>query len=174
MTADGTEQRLEELKKSFDEAFSLPHVPAQDGAVEFLIITAAGQPYALRMSELAGVEVDRRTVPLPVHSRAVLGLCSVQGRLVPVFDLAALLDPTSPMTPARWLALHRDRELVGLAFEQLHGLRRVAARDVIALGHGNEHAGLSREAIRADPGLVGYPLVDVVDIASVIASIRGK
>ena len=167
MTVTILDQRLAELRRAFDEAFSLPPALPQEDGVDFLLIIAGGQPYAMRMSELAGVEVDRKRVVVPVQARGLLGLSAVQGQLVPVFDLASLLGSASTKASARWTALHRGSELIGLAFEQMQPPRRVASRDVIPLERAREQAPLSREAIRVDSRLM-----HVLDIPSVVLTIR--
>jgi purine-binding chemotaxis protein CheW len=135
--------------------------------VAFLVILVGRQPYALRISELAGLAVDRKTVPLPIDAPGFLGLCAVHGELVPVFQLAALLGAPPAQTPGRWLALHRDTELVALAFDGLRETRRVMIHEIRPAAP-SPRAHASREAITVDSRVI-----HVIDIPSVIAVIRG-
>jgi chemotaxis signal transduction protein len=117
------ERRLAELRRAFDDSFAQPPPPAPGPGdwVEFLLIQAGEQPYALRIGELSGLESDRKIVPLPAAPGStapwLLGLCAVRGQLAPVFDLAAILGlpPPLPGGPGarkespRWMVLYRDR-----------------------------------------------------------------
>jgi purine-binding chemotaxis protein CheW len=178
--SDDVHGRLAELRSAFDAAFAAPGVEPQHEWVEFLVIVAGGQRYALRLAELAGLQVDRKVVPVPVDGPALLGLCSVRGHLVPVFDLAALLGTRVPPASPRWIALHRDTEVIGLAFDGLHETRRVATRDVrprdsapedTDAASSQERAAaartLSRHAIRVDGRVI-----HVLDVPAVVSTIR--
>jgi len=172
VSADGhhvpsLERRVAQLRSAFDNAFALPLAPPQPDGVELLIVRAGGQTYAMRTSELAGVEVDRRLVPLPATAPELLGLCAAQGELVPVFELAAVLGGQAAKTSPRWIALHRDKELVALAFEELLESRRVAARDLSPIELAPGRGALSRHAIRLETGVI-----HVLDIPAVISSLR--
>ncbi|MBI5684196.1 MAG: chemotaxis protein CheW [Verrucomicrobia bacterium] len=134
--------------------------------IEFALIVAGGQRYAIRIRELAGLEVNRKIAPVPAAMRGLLGLSAVQGQLVPVFDLAALLGAGARASTPRWMALHRGKELVGLAFDEFEGSRRVAAQAVHELASAPEQARMSRQAIRVDSALI-----HVLEISSLAAAI---
>jgi chemotaxis signal transduction protein len=148
------DQRLAELRSAFDDTFARPLAQPPRDWVEFVLVVAGGHRYAIRISELAGLEVDRTIVPLPLEAPGLLGLAAVHGGLVPVFELAAILGGDRAKTPARWLALHRDTALIALAFDELEESRRVPVQDV-------------SQAIQTDSGVV-----HVVDLPSVISKIR--
>jgi chemotaxis signal transduction protein len=161
------EGRVAQLRSAFDKAFALPLGEPQPDGVELLIVSAGGQTYALRTSELAGLEVVSKVVPLPATAPELLGLCGAQGELVPVFALAAALGAPAAKTLPRWIALHRDKELVALAFEELRETRRVAARDISALELAPGRGAFSRHAIRLETGVI-----HVLDIPALISSLR--
>jgi chemotaxis signal transduction protein len=162
------EHRVAQLRSTFDNAFALPLAPPQPDGVELLIVSAGGQTYAIRTSELAGVEVDRKLVPLPSAARpGLLGLCAAQGELVPVFELAAVLGGQAAKTSPRWLALHLDKQLVALAFDELRESRRVAVQDLSPLELAPGRGAFSRHATRLDIGVI-----HVLDIPAVISSLR--
>ena len=100
-------------------------------------------------------------------SPELLGLCAAQGELVPVFELGAVLGAPAAKTPPRWIALYRDKELVALAFDELHESRRVADRDLSPLELPPGHSALSRHAIQLETGVI-----HVLDIAAVVAGLR--
>lgn len=93
----------------------------------------------LDLSELSGVALMPRLLSLPGSRRDLLGVVAVRGRILPVFDLAALLGLTGAagLAPSmRWMALVDDQ--LGFAFERLQAhidapllsLRDAAARYV--------------------------------------------
>jgi purine-binding chemotaxis protein CheW len=159
-------QRLAELRRVFDETFALPPPQPAQAQLEFALVVAGGERYAIRMSELAGLEVNRKTVPMPAGPRGLLGLSAVQGQLIPVFELAALLGAGGRGGAPRWLALHRSQELVGLAFDEFLGSRRLPAEAVHALDPAPGRAPLSRQAIQVDSGLV-----HVLDLPLIVSAV---
>lgn len=167
--APSLERRVAQLRSAFDNAFAQPLAEPQQDGVELLIVSAGGQTYAIRTSELAGVEVDRKLVPLPATAPELLGLCAAQGELVPVFELAAALGAQAAKNSPRWIALCRDKELVALAFDELRESRRVAVRDLSLLELAPGRSALSRHAIRLETGVI-----HVLDIAAVISSLRQR
>lgn len=161
------EQRLKELRSAFDDAFASPPGQAQADWVELLLINVGDQTYAIGLSDLSGLEVNRKIISMPLETPGLLGLCAVQGQLVPVFDLAAILGTGSRKETPHWLVLHRDRELIGLAFDESLGARRVAAQEVHSLEPAAEQVHLTREAIQIDGRAI-----HVVDMAAVASNIR--
>jgi chemotaxis signal transduction protein len=153
------------LRRAFDEAFARPVTPVSQDGTDCLIVVAGAETCAIRVSELAGLAVDRRITPVPREGRGLLGLCAVHGTLVPVFDLCAMLGAEASGPSPRWIALHRDTELVGLAFTEWLETRRIAPHDVRPLAP--EHASRSRHAIRVD-----QRIIHVVDIPAVVSTIR--
>ncbi len=143
-------QRLAELRTAFDQTFTLPAIQPGEDSLDFALIAAGEHCFALRMSELAGVAVNRKIVPVPGNLRGLLGLSTVEGQLVPVFDLAAALGLPTTRTNPRWLALYRGAELVGLAFEKFHGLIRLHAQGVHPLEFTQQQAAYTRQAIQVD------------------------
>ena len=166
-TGDELARQLAALRKSFDESFGRPALAAGRAGADFLLITAGGRVYALRLGDLAGLEVDRRIVAVPAEAGGLLGLCGIRGQLVPVFGLAAVLGQAGGQGEPRWLALHHDKEWTALALDGVQGIRRVAAEDIHRVETGPEQPHLSREAIGVESRLI-----HVVDMASVISSIR--
>lgn len=150
----GSERHLAELRRVFDETFALPPPQPAQARTEFALVVAGGQRYAIRMSELAGLEVNRKIVPMPEGPRGLLGLSAVQGQLIPVFELAVLLGAGARGGAPRWIALHRSQELVGLAFDEFQGSCRLPANALHPLEPAQERAPLSRQAIQVDSGLV--------------------
>jgi len=168
MTSD-FEQHLADLRREFDAAFARPPAQKPQDLIELAFIAANGQRYAIRISELAGLEVNRKIVPVPAEVRGLLGLSAVEGQLVPVFELAALLGGGSRGATPRWIALHRGKELVGLAFDEFEGTRRVPVQALHAAAPSQEQSPLSRQTVELDLGLV-----NVLDVPSIVSGIAGS
>ena len=146
-------------REAFDGAFAEAPRPDARKSEHFLAIRVAGVAYALRASEIAGLHVDRKIVPVPSATVALLGIASFRGTMAPVYDLGALLGHGARATP-RWLVLVRTPTPVALAFDAFDG--HVTADDPVLL---------DAEA-RARPigGLlrVGDVVRPVVQVASVV------
>jgi chemotaxis signal transduction protein len=104
MTRHATDSTAARLAEAFDREFAT--VPALDEARRetFLAIRLGDAPYAVRTAEIAGLVTDRRVVPLPSSEPSLLGVASFRGRVVPVYDLAALLGHAA-RGAGRWLLL---------------------------------------------------------------------
>ena len=161
------ERRLAELRAAFDESFAAPPVQAPRDEAAFLLVLAGDRPYALRLDDLAGLEAHRTIVPMPGDAPGLLGLCAVRGRLVPAFDLAAILGARGRKETARWLVLVRDPEPIALAFDAFQGSRRVSAQDVHPLASAAGPLALTRQAIQVDGRAI-----HVVDMAAVVSRMR--
>jgi purine-binding chemotaxis protein CheW len=111
--------RAEALRREFDDGFARP-IRAGDGqGIELLAIRVAGDPHALRLSEIAGLFADRPVTPVPGPMAELRGLANLRGELVPVYDLRLLLGRPAADAP-RWIALAAARR-VGLAFDDVDG-----------------------------------------------------
>lgn len=165
-TEGDLDDRLAAMRREFDEAFALPVEDSRLPMIQVLRITLAGQPYAIRVGDLGGIEVDRKVVPVPSALPGVLGVCAVRGRLVAVHDLAVLLGLDARARGRRCIALNRDVEAIGLAFDGLDGAANVPARDVESIEGSDEEAS-SREVLR-----IGADRVPVIDLASIARRLR--
>ena len=156
-----------DLRRAFDETFAVAPDTAARDVRDFLAIRVGGGRYALRVSDLTGLEGRRKITPLPSTDAALLGIAGTQGRLVPVFRLAALIGGGGAQEDAAWLAICGPDEPVGLAFAALDGHLRVPAA---ALHHPGKHDhAYVREAIRL-PSEVRY----VLDVPAILAAIRDR
>ena len=113
-------QRATELRQAFDRGFAEAPSSASAPTEAFLAISAGGDNYALRLTEISGLYVDKRITPLPSESSDLLGLASFRGALVPVYDLRVLLGYPAGSLP-RWLVLVAPRTPIGLAFDCFDG-----------------------------------------------------
>jgi purine-binding chemotaxis protein CheW len=123
-------ERTAELRRAFDDAFALPPPVAGEAAVEpVLMLTVGGDPYAVRVTEVAGFEKARPLLVLPGATPHLLGLAGLRGRLMPVFSLATVMgyrrEDAEP-----WLLIVGRTEPLALAFTGFEGLARLASETV--------------------------------------------
>jgi chemotaxis signal transduction protein len=139
-----------DLRAAFDRSFAAPVRPAAEPEERLLAVRVAGEPFALRLDEIAAVACDRRIVPAPIAPRAVaewLGLVGLRGELLPVYSLAALLGFPRDADGRRWIAVCAAAP-VALALGHVEGQVRVARGALVAAARG-EHV---RQAARGDDG----------------------
>jgi chemotaxis signal transduction protein len=165
--ASGLSARAEALRLAFDRGFAEPR-RSDTAPMESLIgFSLASEPYALRLSEIGGVFVDRKITRVPSGGAALLGFAGFRGAIVPVYDLRALLGRGASEAP-RWLAIASGAS-VAFAFEVFDGHLRVPSAAVMAREGELQSRRLVREVVSAD-GLV-RPLVH---LPSVIETIRNQ
>jgi chemotaxis signal transduction protein len=170
-------ENVETLRRAFDQTFATPAPGPAADAEEFLAIRVATRPFALRAAELTRIEARRKVVALPAGVPDLLGLAGVQGKLVPIYSLAALLGfgPDSPSPPrergkgerAGWIAVCGRDELLGLAFDTLEGYLRVSPPDLLSVGEAGPAGPQVRQAVR-EAETVRY----VVHVPAIQALIR--
>ena len=119
-----------------------------------LAVTIGGDPYALRVAELAALHVDRVIVRLPSPIAELVGLVSLRGVMAPVYDLGALLGYTAASS-TRWIAILRARRPVAIAFDGYEQHLQIDANAVVSA---------------ISPTTSGYTC-GVIDIAGVSRSI---
>lgn len=153
-----------ELRDAFDSSFARMPEERAGASEKLLAIRIGGEPHALRLSEIAGVFVDRTITPVPSRSPALLGIAGVRGSVVPVFDLGALVG-YAPAARARWIVI-AARERVGFAFDAFDGHLATAAGAIMRAREGTAHV---REVVRT-----GDQLRPIVLLESVIAALGRK
>jgi len=164
----------DELRQLFDRLFiATPHAAALRREC-FIGIRAGGDRLALRLSELAGLEKRCRVVPLPGCDPALLGLAGIRRRLVPVYDLAALLGCEGTAgNDWRWVGLCWSAGLLlGLAFDMQEDFIQTASTDAQAIvgnGPAREHI----HEIMSVSGKAGQ-VQGVVSVASILAAITQR
>src|ERR1700678_1961916 len=150
LTAD---QLREEFDRTFAEALPGPLAPR----VDLLIARAGGESYALKVTDLAGLYVDRVITPIPSPATELLGLAALRGALVPVYALASLLGhPASGAIP-RWIALLGSRPAFAVAFDHFQAHARVEQARLAASAPGSDSS-QSGEAVEIDG--VRIPIID--------------
>lgn len=120
------------LREAFDRSFAVARPPDPPASDNLLAIRIGAEPYALRLSQIAGLFADRKITPLPGSGPALLGIAGFRGAIVPVYDLAALLGHRADET-VRWLAMAAGGP-VAFAFAVLDGHLRVAVDAIMPRG----------------------------------------
>lgn len=164
----GLTGRAEDLRLAFDRAFAEPR-RADTTPMESLVgFSLASEPYALRLSEIGGVFVDRKITRVPSVVAALLGFAGFRGAIVPVYDLRVLLGRGASEAP-RWLAIASGAS-VAFAFEVFDGHLRVP-REAIMPREGEQQAQRLVREVASTDGLV-RPLVHLPSVIETILKQR--
>jgi chemotaxis signal transduction protein len=157
------------LRRLFDASFAAPVQPRAERATHLLAIRVGGDPYALRLSEIAGLQPDLKVIPIPTPAVQLLGIAALRGMMAPIYDLAALLGYSRAPNP-RWIVFARAPQPVGLAFEVFESHLQVSD-DSLAGGEAEDPGSRrshAQQTVRA-AGVV-RPLIHM---ASVMATLKG-
>jgi chemotaxis signal transduction protein len=157
-------ERAETLRRAFDAGFAEAARRETAAAEKLLAFDLGPEPYALRLSEIAGLFADRKVTRLPGAAAALLGLAGFRGAVVPVFDLHALLGRPGLETP-RWLAV-ASAAPVAFAFETFAGHLRVPREAVMP----RQADGQARRPVREVADADGR-VRSIVHLASVLEAI---
>ena len=162
--------RAAELRRQFDRAFAEARPPEPPPSEDFLAVRLAGEAYALRLGEIAGLVAGLTISPVPGLGAPLLGLAGIRGTVTPVYDLAAMLGHPPTQRP-RWLAVAADAR-TSFAFGELEGCRRVPASGVVP--H-QDHAGPRRhisEFVRTAD--FACPVVSLTSAVAAVQGLCGK
>src|SRR5271165_5211475 len=98
----GLSSQAAALRQNFDRGFAEPRHAAAVTVEDFLAIRLEAGPYAISLSDIAGLFLGKKTTPIPGQAGALRGIAGFRGVVVPVYDLAALMGCKPAETP-RWL-----------------------------------------------------------------------
>ena len=120
-----TTSRAAAMRDAFDRAFAERPRSATGAHEDLIAVRLGGNPYAIRLAELAALHVDRVLVAVPSSVPELLGIAAFRGVMSAVYDLGALLGYAAIREP-RWLATARAAP-VALAFDKFEGHVRIGA-----------------------------------------------
>ncbi len=171
MTLDNRlEQRVSDLRRDFDQAFARDPITNSEGVEDLLSVRVHGDPFALKLRELAGLVPNKKVVPLPGGGRELLGIAGIRGGLVPVYSLAVLLGYGLDVDANRWLVLCNTKtEPVGLSFGTLEGHLRLPASHL----HAATQEGESRQHIK-EMAREKELMRPVISISSILETIETR
>ncbi len=164
------ELRPAELRLAFDQSFA---AAPQAELLEFedlLAIGVDGDHYAIRLSEISGLFVDKTVARLPSPLSQLRGIAALRGALVPVYDLRALLGYSAGESP-RWLVV-AARTPVGLAFDAFDSHLRMPSTAIAAAEsaeHSRQHI---REVLRSEER--AWPIVSMASLIEAIARLARR
>ena len=165
MTADPLAEKLEELRRAFDESFTRPAAGDDEEVEHLLAVRVGSQAYAVRLAEVRGLHPAKRIIAAPTREPAFLGLAGLRGTVVPVFGLAALLGHEAGRAPA-WIILPAGREDVALAFEGYEGHWTVPRPQLLAARcDATDEVPVVRFAADSRP---------LLDVAAAVATLRRR
>lgn len=145
------------LRLAFDQSFATAREARTETPVNLLALRVGGDPYAIRLSEVASLHADRIVVPVPSANPALLGLVGFRGSMAPVFDLRTLLGYPGAAS-ARWLLLLRAAEPVGFAFDLFESHLLLSAESISSVEVSAGSSPFIRGLVRAADGVV-RPLI---------------
>lgn len=157
-----------ELRRAFDQTFAgAARAGGGEDSVSLLALRVAGDTFAVRIGEVAGLVPRQRIVPLPGPVPELLGIAGLRGGLVPVYGLGALLGYRAGGDPPPWTILVGP-ELIGLAFEAFEGYLRVARSEIATSGDPEARPHVSESA-----RIAGRPC-GIIDLRSVRGAVEEK
>lgn len=168
----GAESSAAALRRAFDRSFSLPLEEASQEVDDLLSVRIAGDPFAIRLRDIAGVIGRRTIVSVPAAAPGLLGLAGIRGDLVPVFGLSPLMGYGDDGGSPTWIILCRGQEPIGLGFSELEGYLR-APRSALHAGEALDSIHSTRRYIDRIAATDAGPL-PVLGIHRVVAAIRSR
>jgi len=120
------------LKRDFDRTFAEPMRRHSPQTLDLLRIRLGSDPWAVPLTDVAGLFSGKRVTPVPGRTPALLGVAGFRGNLAAVYDLPALIG-LAPLPEPRWLLVAEERR-VAFAFGALDGHLRVEAASILPLG----------------------------------------
>ena len=161
-----------QLRQAFDRTFALPPSGVSPEAEDLLTIRVAGDPYAIRLLDIAEIVTERRVVSVPAVTPDLLGLAGIRGGIVPVFGLSSILGYGPDPGPPRWMIICGAEEPIALAFSDFEGYLRLPASAL----HADENLGTTREHVKYVNQVASTPdgVRAVISIPLIMASIRNR
>ncbi|MEI9948858.1 MAG: chemotaxis protein CheW [Pseudomonadota bacterium] len=166
MNSASLDQKLSGLRWDFDHSFALDAGGAQASELDFLAIRVAGDPYAIRLSEVQSLHADRKLVVAPSLLPELLGVSGFRSILTPVYDLAHLLGYGSGLV-ARWLVVAQNASPIAFAFGDFDSHLRVSLERVSAPEASSGVAAAIGGAVRSDGSTL--PLLHLPSLVEAIA-----
>jgi purine-binding chemotaxis protein CheW len=162
--------RLDDLRRAFDESFAMPPTPADDDLVDLLAVTAGADRVAVPLAAMAGLVADRVVTPLPGSPPDLLGVAGLRGHLVPVYDLARVTgrdrtDGAGSGHP-RWLILASGSPSFAVGVDRVDAHLRVG-RDAIAEPAG-EARGTTGSIVHTVDGAL--PVIDMLAVRASVGA----
>jgi chemotaxis signal transduction protein len=160
------------LRRLFDESFAAPAASRPERLEDLLAIRVGSDPYVLRLSEIAGLHVGVKIVPVPSPDAQLLGIVGIRGMMAPIYDLAALLRYLPAANP-RWVIFARAQQPVGFAFETFESHLHVSQSSLTDGNGENAGTGGTGQHMRGTVKAAGA-LRPIIHLASLVEMIKDK
>jgi purine-binding chemotaxis protein CheW len=158
--------RAAELRSAFDRSFAVAARAADQMSQDLIAIRVGGEPFAIRLTDVAGLFADRKVTHIPGGHPAQLGIAGFRGALVPVFSLPLLFACPAGSAP-RWLAVAAVAP-VALAFDGFESHLRVPADAILPRQAPAPRRGMAPEFIRT--GDVVRPLIALPSVIDALGA----
>lgn len=139
--------RAGQMRRDFDSAFAQPVEIDETITEKLLAVRVGGQPFAIRLSSIAGLFADKKITPVPGGHPALLGIAGFRGAVLPAYDLACLLGAPSGQS-IRWLVIAKAAP-VALAFEEFEAQLLVRPENILAQTAHADLKDFAREFVRS-------------------------
>lgn len=159
--------RAVELRSAFDRGFAQPIELGATLNTELLAIRVGAEPCAVRLSEIAGLFVDKKITRVPGSAPALLGIAGFRGVIMPVFNLQSLLARSTAATP-RWLVIAAGAP-VALAFDAFEGQLRLSPDAILPRPPGAQALSYAREFVRTP-----LHICPVIHLPSILGAIKAE
>jgi purine-binding chemotaxis protein CheW len=164
---DRPDDRVTMLRDAFDGGFARARATDAVPRESLLAIRIGADPYALPMTDLAGLFAGKKITRLPGSVSALLGVAGFRGTVLPVYDLAVLLGYARTATP-RWVVAVAAAP-VALAFDAFDGYLTVPHDAIAPEAHLETHQRHVRDVIQTVD-----PVRPLISVASVLEWIRSR
>jgi purine-binding chemotaxis protein CheW len=134
------------MRAAFDRAFAAPARLDTATKQDLLAIRVGTHAYALRLSEVSSLVVDKPIRCVHGNAAALLGIAGFRGAIVPVYGLRTLLGHPGTQ-PSRWLVIAAGAS-VAFAFDAFEGQLRLSADAILPQQPNAQASSCAREFIR--------------------------
>lgn len=156
----------ERLRAEFDQAYAEAPAPRLEHGDDLLAVGLGGEPYALRVADIARLAAGSAVSALPGATRGFLGLVGLRGELLPAWDLGALLGYAPLKGQPRWLASSAGQPRWAAAFERFDGYLKAPRQDL------SPYAGGRAEGLADQLCTTGGELRPVLNFERLLQAIR--
>ena len=157
------------LREAFDRSFALPPAQAAHEVEDLLTLRVAGDPYAIRLGDIAGLVTGRKVVPVPAAAPGLLGIAGIRGGVVPVFGLESILGYGQASEEPNWMVLCGTEDPIALAFPEFEGFLRIPKSSL----HADENLRATRPYV-TEVASTEAGVRSVIGIPLVVAAIRNR
>jgi chemotaxis signal transduction protein len=159
--------RAAALRRDFDRSFAVAPMGADAAKLDLLAICLGTRRFALRLSDIAGLFVDKKVIEVPGAIATLVGIAGFRGAIAPVYDLQRMLGLTTRDAPgacARWLVIAAAAP-VAFAFDAFDGQLRVTPAAIKA-DTGQEAQGFTASFVETEGVL--RPIIELSEVLNAI------